>query len=286
MWIAPPQHLTLDIETTAGDPAEAEASLRRTFAPNANWKPATIGERYLEALEKKRERLALLDTAPIISVALRTEADCRLLHWMPIDDQQIAGVPLERLADQRSMLLRLREYLLVCGPETVLVGHNLRHFDLPRLRLAMIRHGLCLPPCLADPEQPTYDTMSMWRYFSLEEKQMTSLEECLEAAGLTSHKAAMSGADVPEVYRQGDYQTVAAYAIADVLAQDALYLWMTGQAADRDVVSEPVPAQPLEPTREVSEEASEQVSGMPVASTAVVDDLDKLLRELGVSTGE
>jgi hypothetical protein len=281
IWVTPPQHVTIDIETIAGDPTEAEASLRRTFAPNANWKPATIGERYLEALEKKKERLALLDTAPIISVALRTEADCRLLHWLPIDDQEIGGVPLERLADQRALLWRLREYLLGCVQETVLVGHNLRHFDLPRLRLAMIRYGLRLPPCLADPEQPTYDTMAMWRYFSLEEKTMTSLEEALEAAGLVNHKAAMSGVDVPEVYRKGDYKTLAAYAIADVLAQDALYLWMTGQLPDREVES---PA--LQPVESQQQAVEVPVVQAEIVSTSVVDEYDKLLRELGVLKGE
>ena len=233
MWLTPPRHLTIDIETIAGDPTEAEAAMRRSWNPNPTWKPATIGERYLQALAAKRERLALLETAPIISVALRTEADCRLLHRMPLDVAAICGVPLERLPDERGLLLQLRSYLALCGPDTVLVGHNLLHFDLPRLRLAMVRHGLQLPPCLAWPDQPTYDTMRMWRYFSGEERPCISLDECLETAGLASHKTIISGADVPTLYQEGQYQTLAAYAIADVLAQDDLYLKMTGQAMDR-----------------------------------------------------
>ena len=96
IWLVPPQHLTLDIETMAGDPCEAEAALRRSFSPSPSWKPATIGERYLQALADKQAKLALLDTAPILSVALRTESDCRLLHWMPLDDDHVSGVPLER----------------------------------------------------------------------------------------------------------------------------------------------------------------------------------------------
>ncbi len=233
MWLVQPNRITLDIETIAGDPCEAEAALRRSFSPDPRWKPATIGERYLQALELKKERLALLDTAPIISVALRTEADCRLLHWLPLDDAQVVGIPVERAADERAMLIRLRQYLVAASPETILVGHNLRHFDLPRLRRQMLRYGLQLPPCLAWPDQPTYDTMQMWRYFSLEDRQFTSLDECLELAGLHSHKTTVSGADVPVLYQTGDYRTIAAYAIADVLAQDALYLWMTGQVSDR-----------------------------------------------------
>jgi len=239
MWLAPPTHLTLDIETVAGDPTEAEAALRWSFSPNPAWKATTIGKRYLEALEKKRERLALLDTAPIITVAFRTPSDCRLLHWMPLHARQIVGVPVERTANEREMLLRLRAYLEACGSETILVGHNLRHFDLPKIRLAMIRHGLRLPACLANPSHPTYDTMIMWRYFSHEDRQMISLQECLELARLESHKDEISGADVPELYRNGDYEAIALYAIADVLAQDELYLWMSGQSEDRQDVSSP-----------------------------------------------
>lgn len=281
MWLIPPQHVTLDIETIAGDPCEAEAALRRTFCPDSRWKPATIGERYLQALEAKKERLALLDTAPIISVALRTEADCRLLHWLNIEDQQIAGVPLERFADERSMLRRVRDYLLAASEETLLVGHNLRHFDLPKLRLAMLRHGIKLPPCLAWPDQPTYDTMHMWRYFSLDEKALISLDECLELAGLFSHKAAVSGADVPRLYEQGDYRTIAAYAIADVLAQDALYLAMTGQIEDR--VSSHVAGEPAATV--VHSAVTNPMSHGPAARNAVVqgpeadEELHSLIEE-------
>jgi hypothetical protein len=254
----------------------------------------------------------MLDTAPIISVALRTPIDCRLLHWMPLDIPQISGVPLERLADERAMLQRLREYLETCGPETILVGHNLRHFDLPKIRLAMIRWGLRLPACLANPDQPTYDTMSMWRYFSLDEKPMVSLEECLELAGLPSHKGTISGADVPDLYQRGDYLAIAAYAIADVLAQDELYLWMTGQTSDRAVeevavLPHPVPAVPSEasetvphitasqnpvvsasaeatPSTEPAVGADVQAMSAPTSATPPpADDITTILAELGIS---
>jgi DNA polymerase III epsilon subunit-like protein len=305
-WLVPPTHLTLDIETAAGDPTEAEAALRWSFCPNPNWKAATIGERYLEALERKKERLALLDTAPIISVALRTPIDCRLLHWLPLDVQQISGVPLERLADERAMLQRLREYLETCGPETILVGHNLRHFDLPKIRLAMIRWGLRLPACLANPDQPTYDTMSMWRHFSTDDKSMISLDECLTLVGLHSPKKIVTGADVPRLYQKGDYLAIAAYAIADVLAQDELYLWMTGQTSDRAVEEVAVPTVPSEasetvplitasqnPVVSASAEATpstepavgadaQAVSASTSATPTPADDITTILAELGI----
>ena len=54
--------LALDIETAGGRPEDAEAWMRRQWAPSDKWKPETIGTRYLEMLAKKRERLALLQS--------------------------------------------------------------------------------------------------------------------------------------------------------------------------------------------------------------------------------
>jgi hypothetical protein len=268
IWLVPPQHLTLDIETMAGDPCEAEAALRRSFSPNPSWKPATIGERYLQALADKQSKLALLDTSPILSVALRTESDCRLLHWMPLDADEVSGVPLERFQDERAMLAKAAEYLAILGPESVLVGHNLRHFDLPRLRLAMVRQRITLPPCLACIDHPTYDTMTLWRYFTLEERPFVSLDQCLELAGLASHKSAISGQDVGRLIDSQQWRTIAAYAIADVLAQDMLYLVMTGQIAAPDP---PPEAATLQPAASAGAAQSQPVEPHVVDDTATTD---------------
>lgn len=229
MWMTPPEYLVLDIETAAGEPTEAEAWMRTVWSPNPNWKPATIGERYLAALETKKERLALLDTAPIISVALRTACDCRLIHWLNIDDAVIAGVPLERTPDQKALLERTAQYLAACSQETVLVGHNLLHFDLPKLRQGMLRHGVRLPTILVDRDHPVYDTMREWSRFTLDDRQYISLAELADVLGLPEHKAIISGAMVPEMYQQNRFAELLAYAAADVLAQWQVFLRMTGQ---------------------------------------------------------
>lgn len=241
-WMVPPEYVVLDIETIAGDPVEAEEWARRSWSPNRQWKPATIGQRYLEVLEKKEEQLALLDGSPIISVALRTPTDLCVLHWLPVQDASIAGARLEAAPDQPTMLRRLRDYLSCCGPETTLVGHNILRFDLPKLRRAIIAAGLRLPICLVDRDQPVYDTMREWSRFSLDERPFVGLGEVLEVLGLPSLKEICDGAQVPELYRQGRFQEILAYAVADVLAQWQAFLWMTGQAADRLAASLPPPA--------------------------------------------
>jgi len=236
-WMVPPQFLAIDIETIAGEPTEAEEWMRKSWSPSPKWKPATIGNRFLEAYEKKQEQLALLDTAPIITVAMRTEADCRVIHHLPVGDQQVVGARLEQTADQAAMLRRVRDYLDQCTPETVLVGHNIRHFDLPKLRHAMIRHDVRLPQCLVWHDQPLFDTMIEWNRYTLDERPMISLSDVLDACGLPNHKRVIEGAFVPELYQQGQYQTILTYAVADVVAEWNLFLRMTGQAGDTSLDS-------------------------------------------------
>jgi hypothetical protein len=86
--------------------------------------------------------------------------------------------------------------------------------------------------------------MALWRYFTLEERPFVGLDQCLELAGLESHKSAISGQDVGRLIDSQQWRTIAAYAIADVLAQDMLYLVMTGQIAAPDPPPESATLQP------------------------------------------
>lgn len=96
MWLTPPEHVTLDIETVAGDPSSAEAVFRWSFTADSRWKPETVGERYLKGLEEKKQKLALLVDAPIITVALRTPADCRVVHEIFVRSVQLVVYRLEK----------------------------------------------------------------------------------------------------------------------------------------------------------------------------------------------
>jgi len=286
MWMIPPQYVVLDIETIAGDPTEAEEWMRRVWAPNPNWKPGTIGQRFLDALEKKREQLALLDSAPIISLALRTPSDCRLLHWLDFEEPAVSGVPLERCQDQTAMLRRAAEYFALCSPETVLVGHNVLRFDLPKLRLGMLRHDIALPQCLVWRDQPVFDTMREWSRFTLDERQYVGLAELLETCGLVDHKKLASGAMVPELYREGRYAEIVAYAIADVLAEWNLFLRMTGQAGDTSLDSgrqQPPKAMDNSPGNPTPICPAAKVVGPPIRlpddAQAADRDIDALVKE-------
>lgn len=229
-WLNP-DYVVLDIETVAGDPSDAEAWMRRAWSPSGNWKPETIGNRWLEALDKKRDRLALMDGSPIVCVQLKTPAGCEVLHWMACDEAAIAGAELVRVSNERAMLAEVRDRLNACS-ESELVGHNVRRFDLPRLRFAMLKAGLRLPECLAASDHSLYDTMDRWGRFSVDDRPFVSLSECLTAVGLPNHKDQVSGEDVGRLWSSGDFKTLLTYSIADVLAEEALYLRMTGRAGE------------------------------------------------------
>lgn len=230
-WLVPPAYIVLDIETIAGDPSDAEAWMRRAWKPAGNWKPETIGSRWLDALDKKTERLALMDGSPIISVAFRTPQTCICAHWLPCDES-MEGATLARYANERAMLLAIRDLLDVTDDCTTLVGHNIRRFDLPRLRRAMVKHGLRIPTCLASSDQPLYDTMDRWSRFTVDDRAFISLSECLDACRLLNHKADVTGEDVGRLHAEGQFGTLLRYAVLDVEAEHALFLRMTGQTVD------------------------------------------------------
>lgn len=279
-WFVPPEYCVLDIETVNGEPTEAEAWARLAWSPSKTWKPATIGERYLEVVAKKEQQLALLDTAPIISVAVRTEADCRVLHWMPTYEPRIGAAAIERCASETAMLARLCGYLAACSPESLLVGHNVLHFDLPKLRRAMLRLGIRLPDALVWRDQPVFDTMREWGRFTADDRQYIGLGELLDACGLPNHKDLAGGAMVPDLYAAQRYSEILAYAVADVLAEAALFLRMTGRL--------PATAFGHEATgghAAIEEAAARQVAAGPNGAHAATDpelDLESLLQTLGV----
>lgn len=230
----PYECLCLDIETANGDPTDAERWARTYWSPNKSWKPTTIGERYLEALQKKQERLALLDTSPILSIAIKTGGELRCLHAMNEQREVLDGALVEGFGGEMEMLAAFRNLLDAgCDDATLFVGHNIRHFDLPKLRHAFLRHGLRLPFALVNRDQPVFDIMREYGHqFSLENDCFISAKDVAEQLGLGGHKSVASGADVPALYAVGNHGAIVAYALLDVLLEWDLFLRMTGQNAD------------------------------------------------------
>lgn len=227
--------LAIDIETSNGRPDDAERAMR-AWQPAARWKPETIGARYLDALAAKREKLALLNGAPIVCVALRSETELRCLHSMRAEPPKVLGGGLvEGFATQREMLIALRAVLEArVGPDTVIVGHNIIGFDLRKLRWAYLRERVRMPGALVDKDQPVYDSMVEYgRRFSMEKSELfVGLDALLEEWGIPTHKATVDGSMVPQLHAAGQYDSIVGYCLLDVLAESDVFLRMTGRAAD------------------------------------------------------
>jgi hypothetical protein len=229
------KYLVLDIETRDGSPDEVERWMRSCWKPAANWKPETIGARYQEMYAKKLERLALMDNAPIIAIGLKSDTETRCLHSLiQHAPRQLGAALIEGFADERQSLLALRSLLdAVTDANTILVGHNIKHFDLCRLRMNYARMGLRPPLCLLNAEQPVFDLMKEFcNRYSVNTEIMISMGDVLEALGMDNHKEIVSGADIGELIKQGKFDTVINYNLLDILAEEDVYLRMTGQAPD------------------------------------------------------
>lgn len=226
-WVA------IDIETAGGRPEDAEEWMRRNWEPSAKWKPETIGARYLEMLAKKTERLALLDASQIIAIGIRTPVELGLFHSMQAaPPSTVEGSFVQGFVGERQMLAAFRAFTSTrTSEETLLVGHNIGHFDLPRLRLAFLRNGLQLPAVLAADGQPVFDTMREFcRRFSADSDSngMISLDALLAKIGLPSHKDVASGADVPGMFAAGAFDAIVRYCLLDVATEAIVFERLAG----------------------------------------------------------
>jgi len=137
----------------------------------------------------------------------------------------------------------------------------------------MLRHGVRLPPALVDRNTPVYDTMREWSRFTLDDRQYIGLGELLALLGVEHHKTVVSGPMVPELYQQGRWPEILAYAAADVLAVWQIFLRMTGQT---ECPMAPQSSQTLAPQSEASDSVDAKQE-----SIALVD-LDQIMQQLGL----
>lgn len=238
--ILPATWLSLDIETGDAPDLDVQAALEG-WRPPANIKdPSKIAERRREAEQKITDRAALLDSSPILCVCARSNFGALAFNGMDDSRPEIQGWQVTGCGNEREMLCRLRVVLdEYATPETTIVGHNVRWFDLPKLRHAYIRHRLRLPevlkPRFRDEERAeVVDTMSLFKSFSMENRDslFVSLDTVCTALGILRPKTIINGADVPRLHRQGKYLEILTYCAIDAEATTRAYLLMTGQAED------------------------------------------------------
>lgn len=229
--------VVLDLET--GDaPSEAIATAIEAWKAPSNWKPETIETKRREFAAKAIEKAALLDASPILCVVLQTDRTRLILNGMDHTAPEIDGWPVIPCGDEGGLLVTLRAWLdASTTPETLVVGHNIRAFDLPKLRNAYIRHFLRLPeilkPRLSNEEKAeVIDTSTLFKAFSMEHRDdfCPSLDTVAISFGIPRPKQHMNGADCPRLYAEGQIKTVLTYCAVDVATTTRAYQLMTSTA--------------------------------------------------------
>lgn len=200
-----------------------------------------VEERRAEAVARIREKAALLDASPIVCVGVQTDREAAEFNGMDGTAFDIGGVPAIPCGNEREMLVKMRDWLDArTDPGTVVVGHNVRPWDLPKLRNAYLRHRLRLPAIFAprvldsDPSPVVVDTATLFKAFSAEHRDdfCPNLDTVCAGLGIPKPKSVITGADVPRLYREGRYHEILIYNAVDREATTRAYLLMTGQAGE------------------------------------------------------
>ena len=248
------RHICLDLETSAAPESAVQTTMRFWKAPATTKYPEKIEAARQKAEARFREKSAVLDGAPIGCIAVATENCTAVFSCVRNTPPSLAAVPAAKVvyaADERGMLIHFRAWLdSHGGPDTVLIGHNLAHFDLPKLRNAYITHRLQLPTLLQGAN-PVYDTMREYlKGFTTEHEgdRFVKLAEIQAKFGLQEYKDKMDGAEAARLIALGqDTEKVLAYCWLDTMTTYQAFLHMTGQMPDEapqpkaDIPEQPQP---------------------------------------------
>lgn len=239
------QHVGIDIETRKAPQEAIELSARFYKAPWNVKDPEKLKEREATAMAKLEEKSALLDGAPIAVFGIITEGCSVIFHSIKTKKklESLKNIPAEiyGFKDERQLLGAAREWLDPRSlPNSTLIGHNIRDFDLPKLRGGFVRNRLKLPrilrPEARDDGVTVYDTMRNFLYGFTTEKageRYITQEEMVARLGLPGHKHRLSGAEIPALIEQGKAEEVLAYNYLDLAEAYAAFLAMTGQYRDQ-----------------------------------------------------
>ena len=232
----------IDIETANADQDTINQEVE-LFKPPANWKPETVEKKRIKHAEHVAAKSALLDTAPVASIAICDEhGDAVVFHWLLMESGVSShGYTSQQFESERYMLVAFREWINACTDEqTVIVGFNLG-FDFPHLRIAYIRKGLKLPNFLfPGATNVIADVMKIYtRHFTSKEALFIGLSEVVKRLGIAPNGKQLDGADVPVYIAKGFeensvelHEDVITYNAIDVLLTMRAFLICTGQSGD------------------------------------------------------
>lgn len=233
---------------TMNPPPEIMVSLEAEFLaewePGGNLKdPEKIEAKRQADVLKFREKAALLDEAEIGMVGLMFEDQTFLLHGLGKKKAKFFGnrknnVIVQGFSGERALMEATCVVLdEKTSPGWIGVGHNCYRFDLPKLRLAIVRSGLKLPESLRalhseQEDRPRFlDTMQHFcKYFGRNGELFISQDAMLRRLGIESLLSGVAtGADVPALLAAGEINAVAGKLLGDLCGVRDAFLKMTGR---------------------------------------------------------
>lgn len=233
--------VVLDIETKGGSELDVEEYIRRTWWPDvrfkdgkvSGWKPETIGERFQEAHQKWAEKSALLDSAEIVTIQVKTSAgQTAVFHTFgnePIEKMPFIVSPH---GSEKEMLTTFAQWLeLNCGEGTMLIGWNIQFFDLPKIRMRMVRNGVKVPRVLTGMSGVLDLMRKFVKEWSIERTEFMSLKDAWKSMGKASHKENTDGSMVGEMLEKKEYARLLMYGAGDVMEEVEMFFLLTGQSA-------------------------------------------------------
>jgi uncharacterized protein YukJ len=238
----PADVITLDGETY--DCAEqAIAHEMAKWDPPSNIKDEEkIKERRVEAMQKIREKSALLDAAPFGCFGIKTNKILKVFNGLDKMPYKLSVGEVVSCGNEAAMLYAVREELnKISSDQTVLSGFNIKGFDLPKFRIACARNRIKLPEVMkpkAYPDevrQPVVDLMEMflWNYTSQDRREkMISLKEVAYRLGLPNYKEIIDGSKVPGLIKNGEFRKVFNYNSVDLMAEDKIFYTLTSESKE------------------------------------------------------
>lgn len=200
--------IVLDLETMPWADAVGDSDVN----------PSPIWERFKERKELEDDDACLYPEFGQICCA----GLVRLNHAL----EETADKTLTALdaVEERSLLVSLAETLNK-DADGIIIGHNIKGFDIPYMAKRMMSHGIPLPECLRVAGKKPWDihhkdTQELLKFGGW---TSMSLDSACLLLGIPSPKNDLTGAEVPQAMADGRIKEVAEYCMRDVRATAEVY---------------------------------------------------------------
>ena len=147
--------ISIDIETADASEEKIQEEIQN-LKFRKNLKPETLAKQKAEAAQKVRNSSALLDGATISAIAFSLPEGKTIVHnWAKVETEVLETktdgmVTSNQFDDEAGMIKGVATWMdrNINEDQHTLSGWNLKGFDLPQLRLAMVRNGVKMPRIL------------------------------------------------------------------------------------------------------------------------------------------